>query len=131
MRIVIKSPVPFIRKDNVTEGDVIEKGGGTYEFYTADGFRQILKQSEYERLIAASDKAGKVASKQEKEEVLEDDDSEQTSSDDKKEARRAALEKKSKKQLLKLAGDLYENVDAKTPEKELIDLIIDAEFPAS
>lgn len=130
MQIIITGEVPFIMLKDVKGGSVEDIGQGSYAFRSDNGkggiFKQVLKQSEYDALMKVSKQGtalAAVSSKPKEEENDENSDSEVKT----EEQRREELNGLNGKKLLKIADDLFDNVDRKMKKEALIDLIIDGE----
>ena len=120
MQVQFEKELKFLWTANIRNGFVEPLGGGSYVFRNpSTGFKQILKQNEYEELMEAS---GKTVSK----EVSFDEKKEDEKPS--KKLRTEYLQSISVKALKDLAGEMYNDVPRGSKRGELIQLIIDAEY---
>ncbi|MCA9405056.1 MAG: hypothetical protein KC684_00830 [Candidatus Omnitrophica bacterium] len=108
-------------KSEITNGIIEKAGPGLYRLQSGS-FKQILKQSEYDKVMA----------KQRNNSVVEDDPEDEGNEGDKKtpqELRAEELSSENKDALMVIASSYYEEeIPKNTKKDEIIKLIVDAEF---
>lgn len=138
MKVNFKTELSFIMKKDITEGNLEERGGGTYLFYTEKGFKQILKQGERDQMMAAAglplDESDKGKSSAKAADASPGAESTKATNpdgagDNPKLVREKELSEMTNKELKAKADELYENVGKGLNKADLVKLILDAEFP--
>ncbi len=113
----------FILHPTIQSGYIETLGGGSYVLRNiGTGFKQNLKQNEYDALMLAAGNPAPEAPK------VEEPKEEPKDTKVSKEERKEQLIMFSKKALKEIASGLYDNVSDKAKNEELIQLILDAEY---
>lgn len=124
MELRLKSEPSFLLKKGLKEVILKKIGSGQYTV-TSGVFKQVIKENEYQELLAVSEPIDAPPVQEEKKETNEG----QGGNLSPREQRVVELNDLTKKELLPLVEDLYEDVDKKANKPTLVELIIKSEFP--
>ncbi len=125
MELRLKSDPAFLSKKGLTDVVVNKIGPGQYTVTSRD-FKQIIKEPEYQALLAVSNVVGQSLSNKCKEDKDEGGGDEDNLTP--REKRVVELNDLTKADLLPMAEEKYDDVNKKSNKPDLIELIVKAEF---